>query len=98
MNIVQQLEQEQLKAEVPELRARELGFTVVAGLDEVGMGPLAGPVVAGAVVLPWHARLPGIKDSKALTHLQRERLDVLIRRRAVAVSVHGVSSEDVDRI
>lgn len=78
--------------------ARELGFSVIAGLDEVGMGPLAGPVVAGAVVLPWHARLPGIRDSKALSHLQRERLDVLIRRRATAVSVYAVPSEEVDRI
>jgi len=78
--------------------AQELGFSVVAGLDEVGMGPLAGPVVAGAVVLPWHARLPGIKDSKALTAQQRERLDVAIRRRAVAVSVAEVTSEEVDRI
>jgi ribonuclease HII len=77
--------------------ARELGFEVVAGLDEVGMGPLAGPVVAGAVVLPWHARLPGIKDSKALTHGQRERLDLAIRRRALAVAVHAIPSEEVDR-
>jgi ribonuclease HII len=81
-----------------ERMAKELGFGVVAGLDEVGMGPLAGPVVAGAVVLPWHARLPGIKDSKALTAAQRERLDLAIRRRAVAVSVAEVSSEEVDRV
>ena len=81
-----------------ERMARELGFAVVAGLDEVGMGPLAGPVVAGAVVLPWHARLPGIKDSKALTHAQREHLDVLIRRRALAVSVHAVDAGELDRI
>lgn len=81
-----------------ERMARELGFGVVAGLDEVGMGPLAGPVVAGAVVLPWHARLPGIKDSKALTHAQRERLDLAIRRRALAVAVHEIPAEEVDRI
>ena len=81
-----------------EKMARELGFGVVAGLDEVGMGPLAGPVVAGAVVLPWHARLPGIKDSKALTHPQRERLDIAIRRRALAVAVHAVPAGEVDRI
>lgn len=81
-----------------EKMAKELGFGVVAGLDEVGMGPLAGPVVAGAVVLPWHARLPGIKDSKALTAPQRERLDLLIRRRALAISVAEVTSEELDRI
>jgi ribonuclease HII len=81
-----------------ERMARQQGFEVVAGVDEVGMGPLAGPVVAGAVVLPWHARLPGIRDSKALTAPQRERLDATIRRRAVAVAVAEVSSEEVDRV
>ncbi len=78
--------------------AQELGFSVVAGLDEVGMGPLAGPVVAGAVVLPWHARLPGIDDSKALNHEQRVRLDRVIRQRAVAVSVCGVDAAELDRV
>lgn len=80
-----------------EKMARELGFGVVAGLDEVGMGPLAGPVVAGAVVLPWHARLPGIKDSKALTPAERLRLDVAIRKRALAVGVHEIPPAEVDR-
>ena len=75
-----------------------MGFRVVAGMDEVGMGPLAGPVVAGAVVLPWQARLPGIRDSKALSHAQRLVLDGLIRRRAVAVSVFGVDASVVDRV
>jgi ribonuclease HII len=78
--------------------AREMGFSLVAGLDEVGMGPLAGPVVAGAVVLPISSRLPGLADSKTLTLPQRERLDAMIRRRALAVSVFAVEPGDVDRL
>ena len=77
--------------------AREMGFSVVAGIDEVGLGPLAGPAVAAAVVLPWQARLPGLDDSKKLTALQRERLNGLIRRRAVAVGVGQVEPADIDR-
>lgn len=80
-----------------EKSAREMGFTVVAGIDEVGLGPLAGPAVAAAVVLPWQARLPGLDDSKKLTRLQRERLEGLIRRRALAVGVGQVEAEDIDR-
>ncbi|HLQ62665.1 MAG TPA: hypothetical protein VK131_12465, partial [Candidatus Acidoferrales bacterium] len=78
--------------------ARQLGYTTVAGVDEVGMGPLAGPVVAGAVVLPLGARLPGLDDSKKLTALQRLRLDRLIRRRAVAVAVCAVEAGEIDRV
>ena len=78
--------------------AQQLGFKVVAGIDEVGLGPLAGPVVAAAVVLPWHARLPGIDDSKKLTALQRDRLDVLIRRRALGVSVAAVPASRLDEV
>jgi ribonuclease HII len=75
-----------------------MGFATVAGLDEVGCGPLAGPVVAGAVVLPIGARLPGLNDSKALTALDRERLDRQIRRRAVAVSLGEVSAAKLDSV
>lgn len=45
-----------------------------AGVDEAGRGPLAGPVVAGACILPAHVDMPGIKDSKLMTHLQREQV------------------------
>jgi len=78
--------------------ANSMGYAVVAGVDEVGMGPLAGPVVGGAVVLPIGARVPGLDDSKLLTSLQRERLDTLIRRRAVAVSVCAVDHAQVDSL
>src|SRR5690348_10530684 len=81
-----------------ERMAHSMGYAVVAGVDEVGMGPLAGPVVGGAVVLPIGARVPGLDDSKLLTSPQRERLDTLIRRRAVAVSVCAVDHAQVDSL
>ena len=78
--------------------AEEMGYSVVAGIDEVGLGPLAGPAVAAAVVLPIGARLPGLDDSKRLTAEQRERLDRLIRRRALGVSLGEVSARGIDEI
>ena len=74
------------------------GARVVAGVDEVGVGPLAGPLVAAAVVLPARVRLPGLNDSKQLTALERETLDAAIRRQAVAVCVAEVTSVEVDRM
>src|SRR3977135_3548002 len=78
-----------------ERMASSMGYQVVAGVDEVGMGPLAGPVVAGAVVLPVGARIPGLDDSKLLTSEERERVDTVIRRRAVSVSVCAVDHTQV---
>lgn len=76
--------------------AKALGFQFVAGVDEVGLGPLAGPAVAAAVVLPMQARLRGLDDSKALTHEQRVRLDRQIRRQAVALGLHEISPRVID--
>ncbi|HXC80016.1 MAG TPA: ribonuclease HII [Candidatus Acidoferrum sp.] len=81
-----------------ERMASAMGYQVVAGVDEVGMGPLAGPVVGGAVVLPIGVRIPGLDDSKLLNAEQRERLDRTIRRRAVAVSVCAVDHAQVDSL
>ena len=81
-----------------ERMAAAMGYQVVAGVDEVGMGPLAGPVVGGAVVLRTGDRIPGLDDSKRLTALQRERVDAIIRRRAVAVSVCAVDHAQVDQL
>jgi len=75
-----------------------MGYQVVAGVDEVGMGPLAGPVVGGAVVLPIGVRIAGLDDSKLLNADQRERLDRSIRRRALAVSVCAVDHAQVDSL
>jgi len=81
-----------------ERMASAMGYQVVAGVDEVGMGPLAGPVVGGAVVLPIGIRIAGLDDSKLLNAEQRERLDRSIRRRALAVSVCAVDHAQVDSL
>src|ERR1700687_4161582 len=81
-----------------ERMAGAMGYSVVAGVDEVGMGPLAGPGVGGAVLLAIGTRIPGLDDSKLLTAEERERLDRIIRRRALAVSVCAVDHAQVDRL
>jgi len=73
------------------------GVRLVAGVDEVGMGPLAGPVVAGAVVLPDEPDLPGLDDSKRLTRAARERLAGAIREQALAFAIGTVPPVEVDR-
>jgi ribonuclease HII len=77
-----------------ELRRR--GYRLVAGVDEVGRGCLAGPVVAAAVILPENCVLPGLDDSKKLDAACRERLDALVRRCAIAVGVGTVSAPEID--
>lgn len=75
------------------------GFQRVAGLDEVGRGPLAGPVVAAAVVFaPGQRALRGLRDSKELSARQRERLGHLIRRAALAWAVAAASVREIDRV
>ena len=74
------------------------GFKCVAGLDEVGRGPLAGPVVAAAVVLPRRFAHADIKDSKLLKSSQRERLATVIKQSAVGWGVGIVEVEEIDRI
>ena len=74
------------------------GFRFICGIDEAGRGPLAGPVVAAAVVLPKSARLPGITDSKKLTPEQRENFCPKIRSRALAIGIGVVDNVEIDRI
>jgi len=74
------------------------GFTAIAGIDEVGRGPLAGPVVAAAVVLPRDFCHAGIRDSKLLSAKQREKLAPLIRQNAQAWGLGVVGVEVIDRI
>lgn len=76
--------------------ARKAGYTTVAGLDEAGRGPLAGPVVAAAVILPGEVVLPGVKDSKKMTAHAREKAFDLISREATAVSIAVVSHLYID--
>lgn len=71
------------------------GFQMIAGVDEAGRGPLAGPVVAGACILPLGIEIPGLNDSKQLTEDERETLYHIIRDKAVAC---GIGIVDVDYI
>jgi len=74
------------------------GRRIVAGIDEVGRGPLAGPVVAAAVVFPAGMKpIRGLRDSKMLPAAKRERLAVVVRARAVAVGVGAASVREIDR-
>ena len=74
-----------------EREVRAAGYEWIAGLDEAGRGPLAGPVVAAAVVLPSDCHIPGLQDSKRLTARQREVVYSRIQQQAVAYGVGSIS-------
>ena len=76
--------------------ALEHGGGVVLGLDEVGRGPLAGPLAVGGVVLPDECRIPLLNDSKQLTAQQREDIAAQVRQQAVAWTVRYVEPGDID--
>ncbi len=78
--------------------ARRAGARCIAGLDEVGRGPMFGPVVAAAVIFPERRRLRGLTDSKQLTEKQRNEFDAAIRECAVAWAIAAVDVETIDRI
>lgn len=80
-----------------ELGLWQSGYSLICGVDEAGRGPLAGPVVAGAVILPPGFNEPGINDSKLLTAEKREKLFGLIFEKALAVTVAFASPEEIDR-
>jgi ribonuclease HII len=83
----------------PERELWRAGMLRIAGVDEVGVAPTCGPVVAAAVIMaPDCRRIRGVRDSKTLSAAQRERLDPLIRRRAVAVGVGAASVAEIDRL
>jgi ribonuclease HII len=81
-----------------EAQARNQGFRVIAGLDEAGRGPLAGPVVAAAVVLPPTRSMKGVADSKTISAEQREKALVLIQEKALGIGVGIVEAEEIDRL
>jgi ribonuclease HII len=92
-----------MTSQVPTLRfERSLwqdGAERVVGVDEVGVAPTCGAVVAAAVIIrPNARRVPGVRDSKTLSALQRERLAPLIRKRAVAVALGAASVREIDRL
>ena len=78
--------------------ARKRGALRIAGLDEVGRGPLFGPVVAAAVILAPGFRLDGLTDSKKLSEKKRNELDLEIRANAIAWAIAAVDAETIDRI
>ncbi|MFP3866757.1 MAG: ribonuclease HII [Desulfobacteraceae bacterium] len=81
----------------PESWFRAQGLTLVVGVDEAGRGPLAGPVVAAAVILPQQTQLAGLTDSKRLTPLQREAFDQQIKSQALAYAVRAIEVQEIDR-
>lgn len=74
------------------------GFRAIAGVDEAGRGPLAGPVVAAAVILPENLRIEGIRDSKKIIEKKRENIFWEILLNAVDIGVGIVETEEIDRI
>ena len=68
----------------------------IAGIDEVGRGPLAGPVCAAAVILPAHLELPGLTDSKKLSDKKRRELYPLIKEQAIAYGIGFASEKEID--
>ena len=97
------LTKEQLEEKYDALYAYEneyhaKGYSVIAGIDEAGRGPLAGPVVAGCCILDPDVKILGLDDSKKLSEKKREELFVEIKEKALAWTVCEVSAEVIDRI
>lgn len=81
-----------------ERQAGEAGYRIIAGIDEAGRGPLAGPVVAAAVILHPDRPIPGVNDSKKLSERQRERLFDQITAKAMAIGIGSTPPDLIDRI
>ncbi|GAE33934.1 ribonuclease HII [Halalkalibacter akibai] len=81
-----------------ELKLRSQGFHLIAGIDEVGRGPLAGPVVAAAVILPNDFKLLGLTDSKKLSKEKREAFAKIIKEQATAYSIQMIHADKIDEI
>ena len=75
---------------------REKGYLAICGADEAGAGPLAGPVYAAAVLLPFGLDLPGVDDSKKLTEKKREALFPVIQQAAISWAVTSISPQEID--
>ncbi|HZK23930.1 MAG TPA: ribonuclease HII [Oscillospiraceae bacterium] len=94
----QRLEKERLSAlHKFERKARLAGYTYIAGVDEAGRGPLAGPVVAAAVILPENFSVTGLNDSKKVSPLNREKLYTIITKNAIAWSVGAGQVAEIDQ-
>jgi ribonuclease HII len=73
-------------------------ITLIAGVDEVGRGPLVGPVVAAAVILPVNYSLPGLTDSKKLSEKKRNQFYEILRHDAIAIGVGEIPAETIDKV
>ena len=76
----------------------EKGYKIIAGVDEVGRGPLAGPVVCCAVIMPLDDIIEGVDDSKKLTEKKRETLAEIIKKKAVSYSICEIWQDEIDEI
>lgn len=74
------------------------GCQMICGVDEAGRGPLAGPVVAAAVILPPHAEIPGLNDSKKLSDKKRRELYPIIKEQAIAYGIAFADHNEIDEI
>jgi ribonuclease HII len=74
------------------------GIQIICGVDEAGRGPLAGPVCAAAVILPPHADIPGLNDSKKLSDKRRRELFPVIKEQAIAYGIGLATHEEIDEI
>ncbi len=74
------------------------GYMVIAGVDEVGRGPLAGPVVCCACIMPLDDLIEGVTDSKKLTEKKRDALEKIIKEKAISYSIKEISPEEIDEI
>jgi ribonuclease HII len=81
-----------------ERKLKPAGYKFIGGIDEVGRGPLAGPVVAACVILPLELELPGLNDSKQIVAKERTILSEIIKRKAVAWGIGVVDHQEIDRI
>jgi ribonuclease HII len=81
-----------------EKELNDKGITLIAGVDEVGRGPLIGPVVAAAVILPKNFKLEGLTDSKKLSEKKREELYKIIKEKAISIGVGVISEKRIDEI
>lgn len=75
----------------------EKGYQAICGVDEAGAGPLAGPVYAAAVILPFGLDIPGLNDSKQVSEKKREALFPVIQEKSLAWAVASVSAQEIDR-
>lgn len=95
---IEQLEEKYEKLYAYEREYHAKGYSVIAGIDEAGRGPLAGPVVAGCCILDPDVKILGLDDSKKLSEKKREELFAEIKEKALAWTVCEVSAEVIDEI